>query len=192
MSDYVVWRRLPDGLVSASAGRLPPRTMWPKADGEAIEVTFELLLVTDDWPTARMRIKAERTAIVMNQDIWPISEAAESNRVGVDLDRPDIGPPPWSAPVRVMPSPNEVSRRRFAKFTVAGQDGEGDATRPVEIRCHVCGQNYHTTIPAQLTELTDWASRHVCPHRQSTTIGRPVEVVRPLIRTLQGGGHRHE
>lgn len=76
-STFVVWRRQPDGLVSATCGQ--PRG-WHYRDGDTlVQVTFDELLVTDDWPAARTRIKAERIAAQMNHDIDPITEAAESN-----------------------------------------------------------------------------------------------------------------
>lgn len=72
---YIVWKR-GDGLVGASAG--VPYGSGTGAFGEYIE-----LLRTEDWPAARSRIRAERTAIVMNEDIYPIVASAQSNRVGV-------------------------------------------------------------------------------------------------------------
>lgn len=78
-STFVVWRRQPDGLVSATCGQ--PRG-WSHRDRDGdtlVQVAFDELLVTDDWPAARTRIKAERIAAQMNHDIDPITEAAESN-----------------------------------------------------------------------------------------------------------------
>jgi hypothetical protein len=60
---YIVWRRN-DGYVSATCGSRLPRG-WKYRDkdtGELVEVTFEELLVTDDWPAAHARIRAERVA----------------------------------------------------------------------------------------------------------------------------------
>jgi hypothetical protein len=60
---YIVWRRS-DGHVSATTGKKLP-SGWRYRDhgtGELVEVTFEELLVTDDWPAAHARIRAERVA----------------------------------------------------------------------------------------------------------------------------------
>ena len=58
---YTVWRRHPDGLVSSSAG-----STAPKGDGRD---TFETLLVTDEWITARAIIRIERVSAEMNNDL---------------------------------------------------------------------------------------------------------------------------
>lgn len=60
MSKYFVWRRLPDGLVSSSAGQLPRGWSYRSDFGEVVNVTFESLLETDDWAEAHDRIVAER------------------------------------------------------------------------------------------------------------------------------------
>lgn len=48
MTTYHVWRRS-DGYVSA--------TVYPPINGRD---TFDVLLIADDWPTARQRIEDER------------------------------------------------------------------------------------------------------------------------------------
>jgi hypothetical protein len=67
---YVVWRRS-DGYIDASAGYLPL--------GDRL-MQFEEIFRSEDWPACRSRIRAERTAVVMNEDLWPIPETAEGNR----------------------------------------------------------------------------------------------------------------
>lgn len=70
MPTYFVWQRS-DGYVDASCYR----PLIVRGD------TFKELLATDDWSAARSRIVAERVAILMNEDIWPIQPSAEGNRV---------------------------------------------------------------------------------------------------------------
>jgi len=73
---YVVWERS-DGYIGATAGGLPPGHR---------NCDFRELLRDEDWEACRTRIRAERTAAVMNEDLFPIAESAESNRVGVTLN----------------------------------------------------------------------------------------------------------
>lgn len=75
---YSVWIR-GDGYIGSSSGGCP------RNYGTNPINQFEELLLTNDWPSARIRIKAERTAAVMNEDLFPISESAASNRIGVNL-----------------------------------------------------------------------------------------------------------
>lgn len=78
---FIVWRRS-DGFVASSVGNRPVKTWDPE---KRSWVEAETLLITDSWPAARSRIRAERVAIVMNEDLVPIAESAESNRFGVDI-----------------------------------------------------------------------------------------------------------
>jgi hypothetical protein len=71
---FVVWLRN-DGLVSASAGWEMPKDFGPW--------TFQILLTTSDWEGCTMRIRAERTAAVMNHDLSPIRKTAQANLLGV-------------------------------------------------------------------------------------------------------------
>jgi len=75
---YVVWMR-GDGYVAATAGGIPRST-----PGDALN-TFTELLRSEDWDGCRSRIRAERTAAVMNEDLFPIAPSAEGNRDGVTL-----------------------------------------------------------------------------------------------------------
>lgn len=51
LSNYYVWRRS-DGYVGCTARNRPP--------GPIAEFTFDVLLVTTEWPEARERLLAER------------------------------------------------------------------------------------------------------------------------------------
>ena len=59
---YTVWRRHPDGYVNADAGPGSAPRGWN-------EITFEVLLVTDEWIAAHARIRAERVADEMNATV---------------------------------------------------------------------------------------------------------------------------
>lgn len=73
---FFVWERS-DGFVGATAG------FMPRGDRN---YSFRELLRAKEWAPCAIRIRAERTAAVMNEDLFPIAESAASNRDGVTLD----------------------------------------------------------------------------------------------------------
>lgn len=74
---YVVWERS-DGYIGASVGM--PRD-YPGYLG-----TFTEIMNSEDWSACASRLRAERVAVVMNEDLFPIAESAQGNRVGVTPD----------------------------------------------------------------------------------------------------------
>ncbi len=76
---YTVWRRKPDGLVGATAGRGLPRS----GDGLTLRnSSFTELLVTQEWPAAHARIRAERVAAKWYGDTWYCHELMHDGRPG--------------------------------------------------------------------------------------------------------------
>lgn len=81
---YSVWVR-GDGYIGCTSHGCP------RSHGSRPFDQFTEILSTSDWPAAHARIRAERTAVIMNEDLWPLAETAAGNRTGVILPAREEG-----------------------------------------------------------------------------------------------------